>query len=478
MGAVASSSDHFALPQAHGREVLTASRATELLPPASARHFTRLTLSGHSFTLPAAEVFAPVIAALPSLTDVDLSDILAKRGTEEAIAVLDALCGAVSGLELRALNVSDNAIGARGVESVCLALRTQRRLQRVAFNNDGLQGQSVEVLVRALLQPFRRGATDDEGHHPTSLRAVEFYRNLLHDDGPHALVPLVLASPHLSHFVLSSSRVSSAGGLAITRALTSLAHLQALNLSDSNLGPDAGLVLARELLVPAKTQQLSVLHLGDIGVNDRKETGEAIRAIIAALRSSAPLLRSLDLQSNDLGPREARLLAASLRSKRHLTHLNVEANRVRSAGAIALAAAFSPATHPFLAHLNLSDNGLHSRAVPALTSLITAYGRTLTALHLNGNAFSDAALQELREAVEEAGGQAGEVLTSLSDNDEDEDDEEEEGEEEEEGAEGAEADEVAGVVAEAEAAENGGGTAEQPDKAVDQLADQLAQTRV
>ena len=112
--AEAASSDHFALPQAQGREVLTAERARALLPPQGAAQFTRLTLSGHSFTQSAAEVFAPAIASFAGLTDVDLSDILAKRGTEEAIAVLDALCTAVSGHALRSLNLSDNAIGARG----------------------------------------------------------------------------------------------------------------------------------------------------------------------------------------------------------------------------------------------------------------------------------------------------------------------------------------------------------------------------
>ena len=324
------SDDHFALPHERGRELLTAERATQLLPSADAVHYTRLTLSGHSFSLPAARVFAPAIAQLSSLTDADLSDIIAQRNTEEAVAVLDALCDAVGGHQLRSLNLSDNAIGARGVESVSRALRRQKGLQRLALNNDGLQGAAVLHVVQALLAPFQKGDSADDGHHPTCIRHVELYRNLLQDDGPRALVPLVRASPQLSHLTLSSSRVSSAGGLALVTALSTLSRLEHLNLSDSNLGPEAGLVLARALLVPGRTQRLTSLHLGDIGVNDRKESGEAIRAIIVALRSSCPKLQQLDLQSNDISARNARLLARSLRGKRALQHLNLEGHSARA----------------------------------------------------------------------------------------------------------------------------------------------------
>ena len=379
--------------------------------------------------------------------------------------MLDCLCSAVSGQQLQALNLSDNAIGARGVAAVSRALSGQRRLRRVLFNNNGLEGSAVRAIVDALLAPF--AGSDSAGLSTTALEHAEFSRNLLHDDGPKALVPLLLASPRLQRFVVS--RVSSDGGLAIADALTSLSSLVQLNLSDSTLGPAAGLVLARGLLVPDRTQQLTHLQLGDIGVNDRQESGQAIAAIIAALRRCCPHLQLLELQQNDIDSRLARRLAQALGNKPELTCLNLDDNALRSSGAAAIAAALSPVSHPRLQQLSLDNNGLTAAALPALLPLL-ASGR-LQHLGLNSNRLSSAALEQLREAAAQAaqaadgGQQADGILGSLSDNEEPEEDEDED--EEEDG------DADADVVGDAEAAEAAAEEREDADLQVDELAAQL-----
>ena len=471
---------HYTIPHGNGRELLDADRATALLPPATHTHYTRITLSGKSFSLPAARVFAPLLAGQTRLTDADLSDIIAQRNTEEAIAVLDCLCSAVSRHPLHALNLSDNAIGARGVEAVSQALRQQTALQRVTFNNDGLQGSAVAVLVDALLHPHR---TADEqsanqprppttlyvpnaSSQPTAIRHVEMIRNLLPNRDPEALVPLILSSPHLTHFILASTRLSPAGGLAISRALSSpaLTSLVHVDLHDGKLGPEAGLVLAKQLLTPAKTQHLVHLNLGDIDVNDRDETGTAIRAIILALRDAAPQLQHLDLHHNDITPRLVRLLARSLATKQRLAHLCLDDNPLGTTGTLALL----PSLPPSLASLSLREVGLNTRAVPALVRFVV--GSKARRLEVNGNKIRSEGVDELRRGVEQAGeGEA--MLGSLSENEDDEEDEDEEEAE----VEDEEADEAA---EEADAAETDNGTDEKPDDKVDALADELAKTKV
>ena len=471
---------HYIIPHGKGRELLDADRATALLPPTTHTHYTHITLSGKSFSLPAAQIFAPLLAGQTRLTEADLSDIIAQRNTEEAIAVLDCLCSAVSQHPLHALNLSDNAIGARGVEAVSQALRRQTALQRVTFNNDGLQGSSVAVLVDALLHPYR---TNDEqaanqprpptalyvpnaSSQPTAIRHVEMIRNLLPNRDPEPLVPLILSSPHLTTFILASTRLSPAGGLAIAKALSapSLMSLVHVDLHDGKLGPEAGLVLANQLLTPAKTQHLAHLNLGDIDVNDRDETGTAIRAIIVALRGAAPKLQHLDLHHNDITPRLGKLLAQSLVHKQRLTHLCLDDNPIGTTGTLSLL----PVLPPSLTSLSLRETGLNTKAVPGLVRWVQAVkGRRL---EVNGNKIRSDGVDELRRGVE-TGGEGGGVLGSLSENEDDEEDEDEEEAE----VEDEEADEV---IEEADAEEGQGGTQEKPDDKVDALADELAKTKV
>lgn len=469
---------HYIIPHGNGRELLDADRATALLPPTTHTHYTHITLSGKSFSLPAARVFAPLLAGQSRLLEADLSDIIAQRNTEEAIAVLDCLCSAVSQHSLLALNLSDNAIGARGVEAVSQALRQQTALQRVTFNNDGLQGSAVAVLVDSLLHPYR--TADEQAANqprpptalyvpnvsslPTSIRHVELIRNLLPNRDAEALVPLILSSPHLTHFILASTRLSPAGGLAIVRALSSpaLTSFVHIDLHDGKLGPEAGLVLANQLLTPVKSAHLTHLNLGDIDVNDRDESCTAIRAIIVALSSAAPRLQHLDLHHNDITARLAALLAASLANKPQLTHLCLDDNPIGSSGTSALLRSLPSS----VVVLSLREVGMSARAVSGLVRWAQE-GPKGRRLEVNGNRIRSEGVEELRRGVEE--GEYESVLGSMSENEEDEE-EEKEGEQEEE--------EADAVIEQANAVEGLSGTEERLDEKVDALADELAKTTV
>jgi len=481
----------FSLSAQHGaRERLdTAEQAAQLLPPPSSSSsspvFERISFSGKSLSVAAAEIFALFLSSLsPHLREADLSDVIAGRSTEEAIAVLSLLCESLSShsFSLFALDLSHNAIGARGVDAVARALQQQRALQRVCFNNDGLQGQTVHAIVEALMLPYlheeEEKAADASSsssstalaaaspascstavsllktHRPTLIEHVEFARNLLEDEGPRALVPLVLASPHLRHFSLCSSRVSSNGGLDLCRALTSLSHLHHLNLGDASLGSEAGLILARDLLIPSKTRSLTHLLLGDIGINDKKETGAAIEAIVVALRRAAPRLSYLDLNSNDLNARLARSLSLALRKKRHLKTLILQGNAIHSHGAQAIVEALCE--RGIIEHLNLNETAIGARALPSLLKLVALPSSSLVTLNVNGNRFDCNALETLKESFE----QAKIDLGTLSDN-EDEEDEEDEDEDDD-------------AIDEAEHEEDEADEHEHPDNSVDALAEELS----
>ena len=124
---------HFSLPV--GRELVNAERASVLAQPlqkGGSHHTSKLnqfTLSGKSLSSDAATVFAEALQSLPTetqLTHVDLSDIIAGRNNDEAVAVLGTLCNALARRnQLLQLNLSDNAIGAQGVHAIASALNSQ-----------------------------------------------------------------------------------------------------------------------------------------------------------------------------------------------------------------------------------------------------------------------------------------------------------------------------------------------------------------
>ena len=135
-----------------------------------------------------------VLAKLSKLTELDASDIIAGRNTEEAVEVLEIISAGVnkSGAKLVTLNLSDNAFGLRGIKAITQLFQGQNELLHVYFNNNGLQGDAVNLLVEHIVSSH-----DDK---KSKLHSFEIFNNLLTDAGAIALVPLIEASPQLQHF--------------------------------------------------------------------------------------------------------------------------------------------------------------------------------------------------------------------------------------------------------------------------------------
>lgn len=64
-------------------------------------------------------------AAAASLTDVDLSDVIAGRPEDEALAALRTMSEALATLKLRRLDLSDNALGEKGLRACSAAFAKQ-----------------------------------------------------------------------------------------------------------------------------------------------------------------------------------------------------------------------------------------------------------------------------------------------------------------------------------------------------------------
>jgi Ran GTPase-activating protein (RanGAP) involved in mRNA processing and transport len=85
-------------------------------------------LSNKSFDNGAAEKMAEYLSSLENVTVADISDIIAGRPEDEALRTLNIICSSLKKFNLTEVNLSDNALGAKGVE-VCKDVLTGEHLQ-------------------------------------------------------------------------------------------------------------------------------------------------------------------------------------------------------------------------------------------------------------------------------------------------------------------------------------------------------------
>lgn len=100
------------------RELLTKERTAELLDKKgseSYESFHTLRLGGKSFGVDSAVLIAERVCHLQNLSIVDLNDIIAGRPEDEALQVLETISSALKGKNYEEINLSDNALGLKGV---------------------------------------------------------------------------------------------------------------------------------------------------------------------------------------------------------------------------------------------------------------------------------------------------------------------------------------------------------------------------
>lgn len=407
------------------RELVTAERAHELLrayadmesaPDAS---FTHITLRNKSYTLEAAQVIAGFFTRLVTknmfaqLTSVDFADMIAGRPEDEALQVLATLCDALKDIKtLTRIDLSDNALGEKGVRACFGLLLEQENLQHVYFCNNGISAAAAAVIADEVL--LYRGPET-----PTKLETFHFYNNMSGDGGAIALAKLLPLSPALRNLRFSATRAQRAGSLEFAKALSSLHNLERIDLSDNTFKAEGGVAIAAAL---KQQKNLVEVNLRDASIEDAGMT-----AIAKALSgSTAASITSLDVSGNDLTADSMRVLAQAVRKFTNLRVLQVEENEIGSRGVKALAKAIkSHALH--LEKLILNVNEIGTSGALAIVDAI-AGNPAFARIEIDGNAISSEGVDKIVVLLES--NKKTDVLGSLEDNDEDgdEDDDEEEDE--------------------------------------------------
>lgn len=393
-----------------------------------ARDATKVRLSGKALSPAAAQVFAEAFELMDGLTAADLSDIIAGRPEAEGLAVYEALSATLSKKHLHEIDLSDNALGPKGVASCTAMLTEQDSLERAYFTTNGLSAEAMESLAELLLY---RGPDA-----PTKLTVLHFFNNMSGDGGAKAAGAILAQSPSMANFRFSSTRGGVEGGLAIAAGLakSGTTSMVALDLNDNTFGPKFGAAIAPVLVANPGFVEL---NLGDISLED-----EGVAAVCRALASSGSrrTLRLLNLAANDATTESAEPLARVVRRLRALKTLVLDDNsELESDGAKVIARGIASrglgAADP-LSVVSLSGCGIGRWGA---VSVARACGGlpSFTSLNLNENMVSSAGVEEVAAALagrSAALGEGASVLQSMEDNDEDNEDEEGEADEDGDGA--------------------------------------------
>ncbi|XP_061991535.1 RAN GTPase-activating protein 2 [Rosa rugosa] len=356
------------------RAFIEAEEAEELLRPLRepGNAYTKICFSNRSFGLGAARVAEPILVSLKNqLKEVDLSDFIAGRPEAEALEVISIFAAALEGSALRFLDLSNNALGEKGVRAFGALLKSQSCLEELYLMNDGISEEAAQA-VHELIPSTEK------------LRILHFHNNMTGNEGAFAISEVVKHSPLLEDFRCSSTRVESEGGVALCEALGTCTHLKKLDLRDNMFGVEGGIALSRAL---SKHENLKEIYLSYLNLED-----EGAVALANVLKESAPSLEVFDIAGNDITAKAASALAACIAAKTLLTKLNLGENELKDEGTIQISQVLDGLSQ--LGEVDLNTNKIRRAGARVLAQAVVQKP-DFKLLNINGNFISDEGIHEV-----------------------------------------------------------------------------------
>uniref|UniRef100_A0A2P2JWF0 RAN GTPase-activating protein 2 isoform X1 n=1 Tax=Rhizophora mucronata TaxID=61149 RepID=A0A2P2JWF0_RHIMU len=385
------------------RTFIDATEAEHLLSPLKqpGNSYSKICFSNRSFGPEAARVVGPILASVKNqLKEVDLSDFLAGQPEKEALEVMCIFSTALEGSILKSLNLSNNALGEKGVRAFQALLKSQGCLEELYLMNDGISEEAAQAVCELIPSTEK-------------LKVIKFHNNMTGDEGAHAISEVLKHTLLLEDFQCSSTRVGSAGGIALSKALENCTHMKKLDLRDNIFGVEAGVALSKAL---SRYAGLNEVYLSYLNLED-----EGAIAIANSLKESAPSLKVLDMAGNDITAEAASDLTVCIAAKQHLIKLNLSENKLKDEGAIQISKALEE-NHLKLKEVDMSTNSIR-RAGARVLAQVVVQKPEFELLNIDGNYISDEGIDEMKEIFKKFPN----MLGSLDENDPDGDDDDDDG---------------------------------------------------
>ena len=367
--------------------------------------------------LTSTEIFSPCIAA--GIQIANLADIIASRMEEEGLEVLQILSNAFQTSRLIEVDLSDNAMGSKGVtacEMVLGGISVATSLQKLSLCNNGLSESTMEEVAELLTSTSTRGEeSQSQSCIATRLSKLHFFNNMSGNNGCTSFQKIMrMCTDQLTDVRFSGTRAGAEGSAHIASTLSELAacgklnHITRLDLADNSFGA------CYQDLANALTQcsKLQYLDLHDCCLGD-----DGIVMVCNALIESKASLTFLSLSGNDIGAENAnaegsKIIAALIQSLHGtLVEFHASENEMKSPGIRRIARALQESD--IVTEIILNENECGTIGADALIAMA---GRVpnLKKIELNSNYFLEDVVDRLQTAF-------GDKLVEMEDNIDDED---------------------------------------------------------
>eukprot|EP00742_Colponemidia_sp_Colp-10_P002915 GILJ01003112.1.p1 GENE.GILJ01003112.1~~GILJ01003112.1.p1 ORF type:complete len:524 (-),score=57.95 GILJ01003112.1:185-1729(-) len=215
-----------------------------------------------------------------------------------------ALCDAMSGLRaLKNLNLSGNCLGPEGIAILMQGLEPCRCLETLDISANGLRPQGAAVVAECIAG-FPQ------------LKSLNLRQNWFGPEGMALLAPSLPACQALQHLNLSANKMFSEGAEYLAEVLPCCASLQVLLLQENTIGPGLRPLLCQIIRCPR-------LHELNLSNNALRRDGALF---LASKLFLCEHLTSLDVSNNDIQDAAVDVMAAVCGSS--LQHLVMKANRI------------------------------------------------------------------------------------------------------------------------------------------------------
>jgi Ran GTPase-activating protein (RanGAP) involved in mRNA processing and transport len=408
------------------REVIDDAKATELIATwkeqlgnETSVSCEKIVLDGKSYTPGAAKIIADFLTSTedyqPSIASgikvAILSDIIASQMEDQALIVLKTISDAFKESQLVEVDLSDNAMGTKGVvacETVLSGPSVMDTLQRLKLCNNGLSKYTMEEVAVLLTK-------GDASCIAKNLTQIHFFNNMSDDDGCESFKKIIARAEHLEDIRFSGTRAKAKGSAFIASGLGDLAKdgnlsdIVRLDLADNSFG-DCYEDLAEALRSCTK---LEYLDLHDCCLGD-----DGIVAVCDVLLEAKPPLSFVSLSGNDVGEDSyegGKSIAALIKSiNKSLVSFNASENELKSPGIRSIARAF---TSDAVKEIFLNQNECGTVGANEIMKMASRVPN-LEVIQLDANGFTPDIVEKLEEVF---GDKLGEMDDNIDDEDYDDD---------------------------------------------------------
>lgn len=335
---------HFSIPEVGPAAYIDRAEASTTFAPLGKKPYTSADLGGASISDGAATVAAEHIRSLArfnSLTNLSLADIVASLPADEAIRTISTLANAASAFapSLRVLDVSDNALGAKGISALGpLLTKLAPSLSHLYLNSAGLDNGAIKLLP-AFLAP----------RSTTALHTLHIAHAVL-SGGMQPLVSVLEKSPRMTDVRFASLRADADEISKILAALKSGA-LVSLDLSNNSMSIDTALSFDSLL---KRNPRLERLVLTGMGMGD-----DSAYLVLKGVTKSGECISELDISCNDIGPKSASAIGAAVLARRNeLVEFRLSDNPVGADTAVGVSRVLGEAKSSVLRVLSFANVGI------------------------------------------------------------------------------------------------------------------------